>query len=89
MQIKEANHARDQLRKQAKKSGSKKTYFHIKDDRLVKQPANAYSLFLKDRFESGDMKGMELAETSKLVAREWKGLNTSERKVSQATVFFV
>ena len=87
MQIKAANHARDQLRRQAKKTGVKSRYFHIQDDRLVKQPSNAYSLFLKDRFDSGDMKGMALAEISKLIAREWKGLNTSEKKVSQATTF--
>lgn len=82
LEIKQANLARNQLRRHAKKVGSKRTYPHIKDDRLVKAPANQYSLFLKDRYDSGDMKGMTIAEVGKLVGREWKSLSASEKKVS-------
>jgi hypothetical protein len=81
LRIKQANHARDLLRQEAKKAGKKTLYTHIKDDRLVKMPATQYSLFLKDRYDSGDMKGMTVNEASKLIAREWKDLNAAEKKV--------
>ncbi len=82
LQIKQANHARDLLKQEAKKNGKKTTYPHIKDDRLVKMPQNQYSMFLKDRFDSGDMKGMRIAEAGKLVAREWKDISPAEKRVS-------
>jgi hypothetical protein len=82
LQIREANHARDLLKQEAKKSGSKKNYTHIKDDRQVKLPVNNYASFLQDRFNSGDMKGMTISEAGKLVAREWKELNPAEKRVS-------
>jgi hypothetical protein len=80
-QIKDANNARNQLRAQAKADGSKKTYHHIKDDRLVKQPLNAYGFFLKDRVASGDMAGMRITEIGQLVGREWRALSPGDRKV--------
>ena len=80
-QVKEANNARNQLRKEAKAAGKKTTYPHIKDDRLVKQPRNAYSYFLSARVASGDMKNMKITEIGGLVAREWKALNGPEKKV--------
>ena len=86
LQIKQANHARDLLRQEAKKNGKKTIYAHIKDDRLVKMPQNQYSLFLKDRYDSGDMKGMTIVEAGKLVAREWKDVSPAEKRVSNQPV---
>jgi hypothetical protein len=80
-QIRNANNARNQLRAQAKVEGTKKTYQHIKDDRLVKQPLNAYGFFLKDRVASNDMTGMRITEIGQLVGREWKALPAADRKV--------
>ena len=84
MQIKEANSARLSLRREAKATGKKAQFNHIKDDRLVKQPINSYAFFLKDRIASGDMRAMQIGEIGKLVAREWKGLPAADRKVSGA-----
>jgi hypothetical protein len=81
VQIRDANNARNQLRAQAKAEGIKKTYQHIKDDRLVKQPLNAYGFFLKDRVASGDMAGMRVTEIGQLVGREWKALSAADKKV--------
>ncbi|RMZ80453.1 hypothetical protein DV737_g2974, partial [Chaetothyriales sp. CBS 132003] len=79
LQIKQANHARDLLRQEAKKNGKKTAYAHIKDERLVKQPLNQFSLFMKDRFGSGDLKGLSLVEAGRAVAREWKDLAPAEK----------
>ena len=84
MQIKEANSARLSLRREAKATGKKAQFNHIKDDRLVKQPINSYAFFLKDRIASGDMTAMQIGEVGKLVAREWKGLSAADKKVSDA-----
>ncbi|RMZ88256.1 hypothetical protein DV736_g4511, partial [Chaetothyriales sp. CBS 134916] len=80
LQIKQANHARDLLRQDGKKNGKKASYPHIKDERLVKLPHNQFSLFLKDRFESGDLKGLSIAEAGRAVAREWKDLSPAEKR---------
>lgn len=53
----------------------------IKDDRLVTHVRSSYTFFNKDRHASGDFAHMTVAEASKLVAREWKALDASERKV--------
>ena len=79
LQIKEANNARDQLKREAKKNSSKRQFrhkfSHIKDDRLVKQPANTYAMFVQDRYASGDMNGMKIGEIGKLVGREFKEIH--------------
>lgn len=54
----------------------------IKDDRLVKHPRNAYTFFVRDRHTSGDFKGIKVSEATVLIAREFKGLTDSEKKVS-------
>ena len=81
LRIKQANDARNQLRRQAKKAGKKRAYPHIQDDRLVKQARNAYSFFLSDRVASGDMTHMNIGEIGGLVGREWKALSASDKKV--------
>ena len=82
MQVRDANNARNQLRQQAKAAGQKKYYAHIHDDRLVKQPVNAYSHFLADRIKSGDFKDMKIPEVGPLIAREWKALTAGDKQVS-------
>ena len=81
LQVKAANTARSQLRRQAKKDGKKKTYPRIQDERLVKQPRNAYSFFLSARVASGDLNNMKVSEVGGLVGREWKSLSASDKKV--------
>ena len=61
---------------------NKKRVSRIKDDRLVKRPQNTFSRFLKERHASGDFKGIKLSEATGLIAREFKGLTDSEKKVS-------
>lgn len=53
----------------------------LPDDRQVKRPATAYGLFLSERFSSGDMKGLKVGESGKLISNEWKALSPSEKKV--------
>jgi hypothetical protein len=81
LQIKEANNARRQLARKAKAAGKKTKYSSIKDDRHVKAPRNAYSFFFGERHASGDLRGMSVAESGKLLGREWKSLSASEQKV--------
>ena len=59
----------------------------IKDDRRVTRPRPPVAFFLKDRFDSGDFKGMIVKEAVGLVGREWKGLTDSEKKVSSWSSF--
>ncbi len=83
LQIKEANNARDQLKRNAKAAGKPATKLqHLKDDRLVKQPANPYAMFVQDRVASGDLRGMQVSEYGRLLGREFKEMSASEKKVS-------
>ncbi|EXJ85243.1 hypothetical protein A1O3_05918 [Capronia epimyces CBS 606.96] len=84
LEIKNANSARKQLAKKAKEAGKKTKFQSIKDDRTVKAPQNGYSFFFTDRHLSGDLKGLPVAESGKLVGREWKALSPSEKKASDA-----
>ena len=58
-----------------------KRYTRIKDPRLVKKPLHAAIAFSKERYDSGDMKGIALAEASKLIQREWKDLTDAQKRV--------
>lgn len=87
LQIKDANNARDHLRRLQTKDGApsngrKKVYRHIQDERLVKRPVNPYAQFLKDRVASGDLNGMTVSEIGKLISREYKELGGAQKKVS-------
>lgn len=84
MVIRDANIARQQLLRDAKSRNvkNKGSYRPIRDDRAVKQNVPAYSFFTRDRFATGDFKGMAIAETGRLISREWKALSAAERKVS-------
>ncbi|KAK5455270.1 hypothetical protein LTS15_005990 [Exophiala xenobiotica] len=52
----------------------------IQDDRRVKSMRNGYSFFFAERHSSGDLKGMTVAESGKLVGKEWKEMSASEKK---------
>jgi hypothetical protein len=81
-EIKAANVARHRLASAAKKSGQKKSYPPLKDERIVKQARGSYAYFLSDRFASGDMKNMTFTEIGPLIAREWKALTAAGKKVA-------
>ncbi|MCJ1459933.1 hypothetical protein MMC28_010312 [Mycoblastus sanguinarius] len=70
-----ANLARAALKKRGVKG-----FLKLQDDRLVRGRANIYAYFLKERFDSGDFRGLKLPEAARLVAREWKALSASEKK---------
>lgn len=76
-QIRIANNARLQL----KTKDLRGTWQQIQDDRQPKQPRRALNFFTKERHASGDLKGISLSETGRLIAREWNALSASERKV--------
>ncbi|KAL2400055.1 hypothetical protein ABEF93_004886 [Exophiala dermatitidis] len=80
LQIKQANNARRQLAKKAKEAGKKTKFQRLKDDRTVKAPRNAYSFFFTERHRSGDLKGLSVGESGKLIGREWKNLSPAEKK---------
>jgi len=78
-QIRDANNARSALKR---KLGKHHAYPPITDPRLPKRAASAYLFFVKDRFTSGDFKGISIVEATRLIAAEWKALAAGERKVS-------
>jgi hypothetical protein len=81
-QIKDANNARQLLKRKLKKSGAKlHDVSPIADPRLPKRAGNALSYFLKDRHASGDFKGIKIGDAGKLISQEWKTLPAGERKV--------
>ncbi|KAI0535733.1 hypothetical protein GGR58DRAFT_425206 [Xylaria digitata] len=54
----------------------------IRDDRLPKRPASAFSLFTKARWASGEYSqtSSSLAEVGAKIAQEWKNQTAAERK---------
>jgi len=75
-QIYESNRALNHLQRLGKAKGRK-----IADPRLPKGPLPPHILFLKARYDSGDMKGISLVEAQKALSEEWKKLSAAERKV--------
>lgn len=53
----------------------------IKDERQIKRPNSGYLKFSVDRRETGDFKGIPIAESSKLITKEWNELGAGEKKV--------
>ena len=74
--IYDANNARIRLRRMG--FGR---YPAIKDPRQVKKPMMARLEFMKERYDSGDMKGIKAVEAMKLIQREWDGLPDTQKKV--------
>jgi hypothetical protein len=56
-------------------------HLKIDDPRIPKRPLPAYILFVKERYTSGDFKGISPVEAAKILAQEYKALSESERKV--------
>ena len=59
----------------------------MQDDRQVKGQISAYILFCKERYASGDFKGLKVTEGARLAGREWKALSNEEKKVSPSHKF--
>lgn len=80
-QIKDANVARARLRKLV---DPKKAYQFapIKDARLLKKPAGTYLQYHMERLDSGDFRGVSVANASRDISTEFKALSASEKKVS-------
>ncbi|MCJ1403286.1 hypothetical protein MMC11_006509 [Xylographa trunciseda] len=75
--IRKANIARNTLTRLGIKGFSQ----HLKDERQVKRPLVAHALFLKERFNSGDMQGMRLVDATRLIMREWRELGNSDKQL--------
>lgn len=83
-QIRLANNARTQLRAKLKgtiKSGHPAHTTRLVDERLPKRPASAFSQFVKDRHATGDLKGIKVTDSMKVISEEWKALSAGEKKV--------
>lgn len=81
-QIHIANNARRLLKKKAKPSQKSLLRLSIiKDDRLPKRPILPRFFFAKEKFGSGDLKGLLLTDATKLITQEWDALSASEKKV--------
>jgi hypothetical protein len=78
-QIKEANAVRSRLRKLH--AVKKRKYAPIKDDRLVKRPSSSFFQYHKERYNSGDFRGVSTLDASRDIAAEYRALSASERKV--------
>ena len=89
-QIRDANNARRTLNRKTGQKPNSKKFSSLQDERLVRLPNGPYSYFNKARFDSGDMKGLHIKETGKLVASEWKALSAAEKqvRVPSFTVFY-
>ncbi|KAH7403384.1 hypothetical protein BKA64DRAFT_668940 [Cadophora sp. MPI-SDFR-AT-0126] len=80
-QIRIANNARRALRLLVTKGAKNiKHYRPIKDERQPKRASTPMALFLKDRFDSGDFKGIKLPDAGRLISKEWEALSASGRQ---------
>jgi hypothetical protein len=77
-QIRLANNARLLLNRKIGKT----KHYHLKDDRAPKRPVTSYSRFVRDRWATGDFKGITLADSSQIINRDWSALSDVARKVS-------
>ncbi|KAL8635862.1 MAG: hypothetical protein Q9228_006686 [Teloschistes exilis] len=78
-QIATANSARVALRRRIKG----KNYPKLVDERQVTRVSNQYTMYYKERYHSGDFKGMPVVDAAKLISKEWHGLDASQRKPYQ------
>ncbi|ELR02908.1 hypothetical protein VC83_02664 [Pseudogymnoascus destructans] len=78
-QIYDSNHAQQRL----KHLGLIKQGKHLKidDPRIPKRPLPAYIHFVKERYASGDFKGISPVEAAKVLTQEYKALSESEKKL--------
>jgi hypothetical protein len=88
-QIYAANVARNQLRYRLKAGeyrGTPRYTARLRDDRLPKRPSGTYTIFVSERWASGDMKGIAAPDASRIIASEWKALSAGEKKVCALSV---
>ncbi|KFY26641.1 hypothetical protein V493_03972 [Pseudogymnoascus sp. VKM F-4281 (FW-2241)] len=78
-QIYESNHAQQRLKQLGLIRSGKQ--LKIDDPRIPKRPSSSYILFVKERYTSGDFKGIPSTEAAKLLAQEYKALSESEKKL--------
>lgn len=62
-------------------------HLKIDDPRIPKRPLSSYILFVKERYNSGDFKGINSVEAARILAQEFKGLSDSEKKVGYMNQF--
>ncbi|RDW88839.1 hypothetical protein BP6252_00871 [Coleophoma cylindrospora] len=75
-QIREANNARRLLKDKVKSVGK-----NLLDDvRAPKRPRSAMMLFTRQRWASGDFKGVKVPDASKLIMEEWRELSSAEKE---------
>ncbi|PVH87230.1 hypothetical protein DL98DRAFT_510091 [Cadophora sp. DSE1049] len=80
-QIRIANNARRALRLLVTKGAKNiKHYRPIKDERQPKRASTPMAVFLKDRWDSGDFKGIKLPDAGRLISKEWEALSASDRQ---------
>ncbi|CAG8950527.1 hypothetical protein HYFRA_00002734 [Hymenoscyphus fraxineus] len=75
-QVRLSNQARRNL--QAKKAI--KSHLLITDSRAPKRPQSVYALFTKQRWASGDFKGVPIIEATKQLSSEYRALSEAEKK---------
>lgn len=89
VEIRQANSARSTLRKMQKAdlksigTLAPKRLRPLNDHRAPLRSRNAYTIFLTERYATGDMKGISISEAGKLIAKEFAALSASEKKVRQ------
>ncbi|KAF1989244.1 hypothetical protein K402DRAFT_390824 [Aulographum hederae CBS 113979] len=84
-QIRLANNARRRLRTKLPKtkSGEKRSgrgLSPIRDPRQVKRPQNAYLMFVQERYQTDDFKGIAFADAAKLLREEFGKLGAADLK---------
>ncbi|KAK1769779.1 hypothetical protein QBC33DRAFT_531956 [Phialemonium atrogriseum] len=75
-EIADANRARKRLKRDFKATSKGL----IKDERQPKRSLSSYLLFVKSRWQSGDLTGQHPVEASKSMSGEWKALSDAERQ---------
>jgi hypothetical protein len=53
----------------------------IDDPRIPKRPLSPYIIFVKERYASGDFKGIVAPEAVKILSQEYNALSQTEKKV--------
>ncbi|KAF1951464.1 hypothetical protein CC80DRAFT_597405 [Byssothecium circinans] len=79
-QIRQANIARNYLRRKATTPSRRRRYTPLQDDRLLTAPAPPYIRFSQERRKSGDLKSIPIGDASKLIGTEWNALSVSEKQ---------
>ena len=80
-QIEAANRARKILRLRLKANPfARRKWASIRDERAVKPPKPAYRLYFVARQASPDFNNIRVVDRTKLIAEEWRALETVEKE---------